>query len=458
MEQSNEQEIDLKELLFFVLRKWRMVLLSALILAVLVGGYKLGKGLLKQENENYIASSQKKYETDKKDYEQKKDTYEISIKNLTDDIHYAEEYRANSILQKIDPYNKWVASADVFVKMEDIQQENRINVYDSDPADSVLKAYESAVKKGIEIQNLSKEKGLDLKYLIELIRVMPDYQSNMLTITATDTDEVGAQEILDVILKSLENKQPVVQQDLGGHSIVVMNQNLSTKADTDLAKTQKSGIENLASMRQSLEDTEKKLEELKEPEVPATLSSKGLVKSGIKFGVLGGAAGGFLACFFASALFYFNNKVYNSDELKTRFGIRILGGFIRKKEKRAFSKIDSLLDKLQGIEYITDTAVYERIAANIGIYTEKNQLILLTGTVEEDNISRITADLKGRLPDLRFESAGDMSKYPETLKKLPKADGVILIEAAGVSKYNNIQKELETITSIKKNVIGCIIL
>lgn len=458
MDNVYEQEIDLKKLLFFILHKWRIVLLTALILSVLTGGYKLGKGLLQQQNENYITSIEKQYETNKRDFEQNKVTYESSIKNLTDIIQYAEEYQANSILQKIDPYNKWLASADVFVKMEDIQQKNRISVYDSDPADSVLKAYESAAKKGIEIQNLSKEKGLDLKYLKELVRVIPDYQSNMLTITATDTDEAGAQEILDVILKSLKDKYPDVQHNLGGHSIVVMNQNLSTKADTDLAETQKRKIENLTSLRLSLEDTEKKLEELKKPEPPTTLSSKGLLKSGIKFGVLGGVAGGFLACFFASVLFCLNNKVYNSDELRTRFGIKILGSFIRKREKRTFTKIDSLLDKLEGIEYITDTAVYERIAANIGIYTEKNQLILLTGTAKEADINRITSNLKERLPDIRFETAGDMSKYPETLTKLLKVDGIILVESTGLSKYNMIYNELETIESIKKNVIGCITL
>ena len=458
MDNAYEQEIDLNDLLFFILHKWRIVLLMALILSVLAGGYKLGKGLLEQHNENYITSVEKQYKTDKRDFEQNKDTLESSIKNLTGVIQYAEEYQANSILQKIDPYNKWVASADVFVKMEDIQQENGISVYESDPADSVLKAYESAVKKGIEIQNLSKKRGLDLKYLKELIRVIPDYQSNMLTITATDTDEEGAQEILDVILKSMKDKYPDVQQSLGGHSIIVMNQNLSTKADTDLAETQKIKIENLTSMRQSLDDTEKKLEELKEPEAPATLSSKGLLKSGIKFGVLGGVAGGFLTCFFEGVLFCLNNKVYNSNELRTRFGIKILGSFIRKREKRIFSKFDSLLDKLEGIEYIADTTVYERIAANIGIYTEKNQLILLTGTAKEADINRITSDLKERLPDLRFETAGDMNKYPETLTKLPKVDGIILVESTGLSKYNMIHNELETIESIKKNVIGCIIL
>jgi hypothetical protein len=237
-----------------------------------------------------------------------------------------------------------------------------------------------------------------------------------------------------------------------------MNESVSTKEDSDLAQLQKNRIEDLISIRQSLEDTKTKLEGLKEPVMPANLSSKGLIKSGIKYGVLGGIAGGFLSCFLACVSFCLSNRVYNYGELKKRFGIKILGNFTRKREKRTFSKIDNLLDKLEGIEYIADTAVYERIVANIGIYTENNQLILLTGTANEDDINRITAVLKGRLPNLKFESAGDMSKYPETLTKLPKADGIILIETVGLSKYNMIYNQLEIIASIKKNVIGCIIL
>ncbi|MBE5991542.1 MAG: hypothetical protein E7247_04010 [Paenibacillaceae bacterium] len=458
MEQTNEQEIDLKDLFFYVLHNWRIVLTTALILAVLVGGYKLGKGLLMQQNKDYIASIEMKYEEDEKDYEQKKNTLELSIQNLTANIQNAELYQANSILQKIDPYNKWVASADVFIKIDDTEKESKKNAYDSDPADSVLKAYESAIKKGIELQNFSKEKGLDLKYLKELIRVIPDYQSNMLTITVTNKDEAGAQEILSVILKSLNNKYPYVQQNLGGHSMVVMNQNLSTKADPDLAEAQKNKIESLTSTRQSLEDTERKLEELKEPQTPANISLKVIVKSGIKSVVLGGIVGGFLACFLACISFFLNNRVYKSGDLKIRFGIKNLGNFIRKREKRAFLKIDCLLDKLEGVEYVSDAAVYDRIVANIEIYTQKKQLILLTGTAGADDINKITANLRERLPDLRFESAGDMNKYPETLTKLLKADGIILVETVGVSKYNMIYNELETITSINKNIIGCIML
>ena len=35
-----EQEIDLKDLIFAVLHRWRMILAAAVVLALLLGGYK----------------------------------------------------------------------------------------------------------------------------------------------------------------------------------------------------------------------------------------------------------------------------------------------------------------------------------------------------------------------------------------------------------------------------------
>ena len=148
----------------------------------------------------------------------------------------------------------------------------------------------------------------------------------------------------------------------------------------------------------------------------------------------------------------------SSNELKNRFDIKILGAFTKERKKRAFSGIDSWLDRLEGKGYISEETVYERIAANTANYTEKGQVILLTGTTEGDILSSVESKLKEKLPDIHFEVAVDMNKCPETLTRLPKVDGVILIEKCGVSKYDDILKELEAVYNLNKKVIGCIVL
>lgn len=45
-----EQEIDLKDLLFAVLYRWRPIILLAIVLGVLLGGYKLASGMMVRQD------------------------------------------------------------------------------------------------------------------------------------------------------------------------------------------------------------------------------------------------------------------------------------------------------------------------------------------------------------------------------------------------------------------------
>lgn len=78
MDQNNnyEQEIDLKDLMFAVLRKWRLILAAAVLFAVLLGGFKAAKGLGQMRDEAYVAENQKVYEESLKQYETAKSRLE----------------------------------------------------------------------------------------------------------------------------------------------------------------------------------------------------------------------------------------------------------------------------------------------------------------------------------------------------------------------------------------------
>ena len=70
-----EQEIDLKDLMFAVLRKWRPIILIAIVFAVLLGGMK-GAGALKQmKDSEYLAAK-------KQEYDNSMDQYAISKASL----------------------------------------------------------------------------------------------------------------------------------------------------------------------------------------------------------------------------------------------------------------------------------------------------------------------------------------------------------------------------------------
>ena len=55
--QNYEQEIDLKDLMFAVLRRWRPIILIAIIFAFLLGGFKAVRGLGQMKDAEYVETA-----------------------------------------------------------------------------------------------------------------------------------------------------------------------------------------------------------------------------------------------------------------------------------------------------------------------------------------------------------------------------------------------------------------
>ena len=209
--QTYEQEIDLKDLMFVVLHRWRGIILAAVIFAVLLGGYKLASVSFSTGSEVTVEEQQNDYADEMKLYESTRALYEQDIERLKMSIESLEEYYKNSLLMHISPYNMTVASADVFVvKDEAAVQEGvaGISFSLSDRADAVLKAYETVAKQAEGIQTVGGEPA-DSRYVQELIKTDVDYESNLLTITvfgenADNAEEIIKDEIGQVFAKVLE--------------------------------------------------------------------------------------------------------------------------------------------------------------------------------------------------------------------------------------------------------------
>ncbi|WP_024293406.1 hypothetical protein [Lacrimispora indolis] len=453
-----EQEINLKDLLFTVLRKWRPIMLTAFALAILLGGYKGGKELMNQGNEEFVSDLKEQYKNDLDKYEQSKKGYERDIANLTASITYQEKYKENSILLKIDPYNKGTASVDVFVRMLEPSQEMGLTVLTVDYADGVVKAYASAIQQGGFLAGLAEQKGIDLIYLKELIKVTVDYDSNMFNVSITYPDEIGAEEILNEIIDSIESEQSEVQEKLGQHSISLMNQDVGVVTDQSLTDYQQQKVKNLTDTNNSLKEAEEALDELVEPTKPVALSKISILKAGVKYGILGWIAGAFLTAFGISVIFVMNGKLSTDNDLKDRFGLKFLGGFTEKRDKKSFSRIDELLDSLEGKENIPDELVCDMIAVNIHNFILEDKSIFLTGTVEKEVLESLVIKLQKRLPELKLEFGADMTRNVLTLQRIPEYDEIILVETRKESRHKEIEREVETVLNLKKNIVGYIML
>ncbi len=452
------REINLKGLMFAVFRRWRPIMLVAFTFAILLGGFKLGKELMYQRDEAFVADLKEQYEGDLKKYEQSKKGYERDIKNFTSSIAYQENYKENSILLKTDPYNKAIASVDVFVKMSELPQGSGLTVTTLDFADSVVKAYASAIQQGGFLADLAEQKGIDLSYLKELIEVTVDYDSNMFNVTITCVDEKGAEEILDKIINNMVALQPEVQENLGQHSISLLNRNTGVVNDQSLADYQQEKVKNLTDTNKNLNEVENALKNLVEPKMPVALSKVSILKAGIKYGVLGWLMGAFMAAFGVCIAFTMNVRLNSNNDLKDLFGLKYLGSFAHIRTKRTLSRIDDWLDRLEGRENMPDELVCEMIASNICNFTDKDKSVFLTGTVREETLNSLVIKLQEKLPELKLGYGENMTRNVSTLRRIPEYNAVILVETRGVSRYRDIEREVEMILDMKKDVIGYIVL
>lgn len=461
MNQNNnyEQEIDLKDLMFAVLRKWRLILATAVLFAVLLGGFKTAKGLGQMRDETYVSENQKAYEESLEQYEITKGRLEKEIENIQNNIQDQQDYRENSILMNINPYDVYVETASYYVGTDYVILPG-MSYQNPNTSASILKGYMSIAQNG-EMYNyvLSRMKNsMSLRYLKELVTIEADYDNSMLDIRVIGDTKERASEVMSCIRESIENSRETMTAAIGAHSINAVEESSFVSVDLDLDQKQK---EFSATMDQLDTSLEEKTEELKALEEPANtlLNSAVVVKSGVKYGILGGVLGAFLVVFFVCVAFLMSDKLVSARELKRRYGVPVLGVFSRQ-PKGAFAFIDRFINSLESgkSQEMEEKQLFEVAAANAENHMESVREILLIGTVDEAMLEMVRDGLAGNLRGVSLTVGGDLGRSADAIRKVPGCDGVILVEKRNASGFAAIEQELDVVRSLEKPVIGCMVL
>lgn len=452
-----EQEIDLKDLMFAVLRKWRPIILIAVIFGILMGGYKMMGSLSQQKNVEYVQKAREQHQKDLDEYELLKDGYEREIGNIERNIEAQTKYLEKSVLMNISPYDKYVSSADLFFKVDDASVENGANAYAVIYNNGLSNAYASFINQGIDWTGMADELGTEVEYVKELIRLTPDEWGQMLSVSVCYKDKNGAEKILNKILDEVNNQYSNFSSKFGSHNLYIMNKVSDSVTDLELANKQKSTSDNITVLQSTLKEKEKALEDLQEP-TEAALSSTTAIKSGIKYAVLGGVLGAFMTIFCICVAFLMSGKVASAKDMKQRFGMKVLASFPREEKKRAFSGIDRWLDKLEGKkDNLAEETRYELAAANLRNYSGSAKKLMIVGTVSNEVLDTVAGKLKNLCSEKNFLIGANLNENAETVRNLPECDAVILVEQSGVSRYSEIEKEIEAVYNVKKEIVGVII-
>lgn len=455
-----EQEIDLKDLMFAVLRKWRPIILIAIVFALLLGGLKTVKGIQQLGDEEFVKKNQETYQANLDQYESTKTRLEREVKNLQDNIDSQQTYKEESILMNINPYDEYVSSTTLYIAT-DYEIMPGMTYQNPNSATSILKAYMSIAQNG-EMYNyvLGKMKSpLGIRYLKELVKLEPDYNNNMLSITVIGDTEKRASDVMGWIMDSIQTSHQVVTESIGDHDLNIVDQSQFVSVDLDLEQKQKEFSDNMAQLDTSLHDKTKELSDLKEPK-SELLSRTSVLKSSIKYAILGGVLGAFMMVFFICVAFLMSDKLVSEKELRRRYGLMVLGCFKRDGKKKVFSFVDRWLDRMEGVtsRELEDSQTFEVIAANALNYVENVKNVLLVGTVDREALEKIQSGLSPMLSNVALSVGGNLSKEAQAIKEAASCDAVLIVEKRNQSLFSGIEQELDLVRSLDKKIVGFVVL
>jgi len=468
-------EINLRDLLFVILKKIGVIMLVGIVLAGILFAYKYRP---KKINSNVLDTSVRlEGETDFAYSERvlKVNRAVDIIKSINDfntQIDAQRSYMTDSILMQIDATNEAVSSAQIFISID--------NSISSGIDKALASAYSQDLLSGEYLSEYADNLGIEQGYLKELIKV--DYSASnslyvsadgksgytgALNITVIGTNTDITEKILNLVIEEINVKHSVLNDNMVPHKISVAGiQNFYT-LDTNTRDLQYNATNRFEILQKQIITYEAALDDVaskigvgnKENLYAYYLydddswnsTSTGIKKS-LVFAFVGFVLGSCLVVFIIFVDYLYGKKFATQGNFFGRFPTVTKIGIVKPNQKR--SKFSALIDKKSGDDnYLSEDITYRLISGNIKNITSGMNKVLFTGTADSSKIKELVNNLA-----VNADFKENFFVDPDSLASLSEYDGVIIVEQRKYSDCRIIKEELSLIANSNAKLIGAIIL
>uniref|UniRef100_UPI00402A8182 hypothetical protein n=1 Tax=Succinivibrio sp. TaxID=2053619 RepID=UPI00402A8182 len=483
--QNTEIEIDLVRLFKFILSKWKVLLVSGVILSVLAFSYKFygfnySKVPLAQINKLFDIERLEKqpdgrvvkqkvkvsYELYKEDYESRLSAYEnkkatnenqkksilTEIKGLERRLSTETEYTENSLLYTLDTdeyyeseyfidiqeRNKSGSSSVLSVPAnESSTQGNNNSSISSNTAESkVISLASKLVSSQSELDELSSQLGIahkqSLKAVSELIKLNSD-DGRTIDITVKANNEKNL-----ALLEGFVSKLVTELKDEMGDQFIIKSKKVSSGVvnGDDIQNLKNSEDLLITSLQAQLTQKNDAISALVQP-VPLEdklieLSSYKIQKY-INF-ILAGLFGGiFISSCVYGGKYLFEGKLRDKNYLKDLYNLRLLGCL----HESSYSQVS--------------TAEKDKFTELVKILVQGTKTIAVSSSLAENTIE----DTVSIIRDVALNHNVEVKVITdETMSEITNCDGVIVVEKLDVSDLNKALDNLEVLKGFNVNLLG----
>lgn len=455
-----EENITLSELLAAVIRAWKKVIAAALVLALLLGGFQAYRLIsLSRAPENFPEAIETRYQDAMKSYNIQRENLEISIQDKQSELESEQEYIDNSLLMKLDPYNVYVTYIQLAVS--DLDESAFLQVFrqQDTPIDYLISKIQNQYLEIWQILDLADTLELpqgpkaESKYLQEVV-TLECAEGSLLKITGYGTTAMESERLADAAYNCLLDHQEAIIDGSYPHRFSVVNKTTKSIVDLSLRDSQKSHFTSVETLTTNLGALQKQLDELSEPEREAGFSAAVIVKSIIKYMILGLAAGAFLACFCIFVMTIFSSRVASSFQLERLLSAPYLGaGTVPGRIERLANSVvgeRTWKDSERAVSYVV-----EQIKA---LFPAGSTILILT-TLPEGRMGKSVSVLQPAITAAGYSVhiVCDAAHNPMTAEDILRYEQIILAETVKYSSLIEIKGVQDQIRLYKKAPAGFVL-
>lgn len=483
--QNTEIEIDLVRLFKFILSKWKVLLVSGVILSVLAFSYKFygfnySKVPLAQINKLFDIERLEKqpdgrvvkqkvkvsYELYKEDYESRLSAYEnkkatnenqkksilTEIKGLERSLSTETEYTENSLLYTLDTdeyyeseyfidiqeRNKSGSSSVLSVpaNVSSTQGNNNSSINFNTAESKVISLASKLVSSQSELDALSSKLGIahkkSLKAVSELIKLNSD-DGRTIDITVKANNEKNL-----ALLEGFVSKLVTELKDEMGDQFIIKSKKVSSGVvnGNDIQNLKNSEDLLITSLQAKLTRKNDAISALVQP-VP--LEDKLIELSSYKIQkyiifILAGLFGGiFISSCVYGGKYLFEGKLRDKNYLKDLYNLRLLGCL----HESSYSQVS--------------TAEKDKFTELVKILVQGTKTIAVSSSLAENTIEDTVTIIR----DVALNHNVEVKVITdETISEITNCDGVIVVEKLDVSDLNKALDNIEVLKGFNVNLLG----
>ncbi|MCF0142428.1 MAG: hypothetical protein HUJ75_03530, partial [Parasporobacterium sp.] len=313
MQEEREATISLVEILAYLVRSLKLVIILMIICAIALGGFKVYSEISRIKNEEIRA-----YEVI--DIDQYKDRLETLVLDRNQKVDYAN----NSLYLHLDPYNVSVTTVIMRVAVPEMTYTEGYPKSDDTRIEEIVNrivANWDSLDLAVTLE-LPSYQGVESKFIKEMITVSG--QDDMIIITGMGDTSERSQELTDAAYKYINDNKNTILAGKESCTISVISTETKTDINKDVLTAQNNYNTEMTNTDKAIDDLKKKVDELQ-----STIDSgKAKVKddnisivSIIKQAIIGAVVGLVLACIIVFCRFVFGKKVGASKVLEENSGL-----------------------------------------------------------------------------------------------------------------------------------------